>query len=125
MRTLKISLFLLSALLLFSSCNNDMREGNVDGEMTIHGLSDDHWTYFSFETGSTVGSSEFCNETQDAEWASRTDWDFAICGEYIKTNGGDSGCGYAGVQRNRTDIFETLETAPEDGYLVDEYSIVK
>jgi len=126
MRTRTI-LVLLTALILASSCQNkgDVREPNVSAELTINGLSDTHWTYFSFSLGETVGSSEYCNEEQDAEWAKRTDWDFAICGDKIKTNSGDSGIGLGGVQRNTTDAFSTLEIAPTEGYLTDQRTRIK
>lgn len=107
-------------MLLAVSCKNEeLREPNVSAELTINGLSDSLWTYFSFEKGAVVGSSRYYSESDDAEWAKRTDWDFAICGDFLKTNSGDSGNGSGGVQRNTTDTFATLETAPETGYLTD------
>jgi len=114
-------IILAGMLLLLASCKSqgDLRQPNVSAEMTISGLSDSCWTYFSFEKGEVVGSSTYCDEDQDAQWAQRSDWDFAICSDKIKTNSGESGKGLGGVQRNTTDAFSTLETAPSDGYLTD------
>lgn len=97
----------------------------IANELTIHGLSDEYWTYFSFENGEVVGTGRFDNDEDDASWAERMDWDFAICGKYLKTNGGASGKGSAGVQKNNTDNFTTLSTAPVDGYLTDEIQIIR
>ena len=118
------TLILGSALL---SCNGVGKDGEAlrEGELTISGLSSDKWTYFSFEKGEVVGQSEFLSEEEDAAWAERLDWDIAICGDYIKTNGGDSGKGMGGILRDRTSNFLTLEEAPADGYLVDEVRMVK
>jgi len=117
----KLIIFLIISAGLAVSCqeNQDVRQPNVSAELTINGLSDSLWTYFSFEKGETVGSSKFGNEDQDSEWSERRDWDFAICGDRLKTNSGESGIGFGGVQRNSTETFVTLETAPEDGYLKD------
>ena len=52
------------------------------------------------------------NKEQDAQWASRKDWDIAICGDYIKTNGGTSGNGFAGAQINTTSTYDALTEAP-------------
>ena len=123
-RRILFTLILGSALL---SCNGEGKEGEAlrEGELTISGLSADKWTYFSFEKGEVVGQSEFLSDEENALWAERLDWDIAICGDYIKTNGGDSGKGMGGILRDRTSNFLTLEEAPADGYLVDEIRMVK
>ena len=90
----------------------------VSGEVTF-AISDTEWTYFCFETGAVVGTSEFGDKDQDAEWAVRTDWDIAFCGDYIRTNSGDSGAGKGGIQRNTTDNFYSLTEAPAEGYITD------
>ena len=97
----------------------------VEKEMTLSGLSDDHWTYFSFESGETVGTSLFLSEEDDAAWSRRDDWDFAICGKYLKTNSGTSGIGAGGVLRDGTHNFLTLEEAPAEGYLEDEVQVTR
>jgi len=114
-------IFLALAVIVSASCKNEveMLPNNISAEMTISGLGDEYWTYFSFAKGETVGCSDYCDAEQDALWAERSDWDFAICGNKIKTNSGDSGKGMGGVQRNTSDSFSTLEFAPSDGYLTD------
>ena len=95
------------------------RQENKAEEVIINGLSDTEWSYFSFESGTVVGRSELNNKEQDAQWANRKDWDIAICGDYIKTNGGTSGNGFAGAQINTTSTYDALTEAPADGYLID------
>lgn len=100
------------------SCKPD-RQQNVSNEMVINGLSAEQWTYFSFESGTVVGTSAFGDEEADESWKSRRDWDFAICGEIIKTNSGTSGDGLGGVQINTESSFNAITTAPSEGYLID------
>lgn len=110
-------------LALMTSCRNGSGERtlpNIREEgLVISGLSEDKWTYFSFEKGETVGQSTFLSEEEDAIWAARKDWDFAICGDYLKTNGGTSGSGLGGVIRDKEHNFVSLEEAPSEGYLQD------
>ena len=114
------AIYLLIALLVTGACTNGADHiPNLQGELTLHGLSADKWTYFSFETGETVGQSPFDDAQEDAAWAARSDWDLAICGEYIKTNGGASGNGQGGILRDTQHTFQSLEEAPADGYLPD------
>ena len=117
----------LAAATSLSSCgsgdNSDVPL--VQDELTISRLSSTKWTHFAFDTGQVVGQSTFLSETEDREWAQRLDWDFAICGDYIKTNGGDSGQGLGGIQRDYTSNFLTLSEAPADGYLIDKTQIVR
>lgn len=109
------------------SCNGGFgkTEPNVAAELTIHGLSEEHWTYFSFEKGEVVGTGKFDDDADDAAWAKRKDWDFAICGDRLKTNSGTSGEGLGGVQKDNAHNFTTLSTAPTEGYLVDEEQIIR
>lgn len=64
-------------------------------------------------------TSVFLSEEEDKAWAERTDWDFAICGDYIKTNSGTSGNGKGGILRDETHNFQTLKDAPTEGYLIE------
>ena len=116
-------------LALFSGCrggSGDRTEPNLREEgLVISGLSEDKWTYFSFEKGETVGQSTFLSEEEDALWAARKDWDFAICGDYLKTNGGTSGSGMGAVLRDTEHNFISLEEAPSEGYLQDSEKKVK
>ena len=120
---------ILSVLVLLAGCKDGSGVEDavpaVSGELTITGLGDDHWTYFSFEKGEVVGTSTFASEEEDALWAERTVWDFAICGDCIKTNGGDSGCGLGGLLQDTGHNFLTLETAPQSGYEEDIIQIIR
>lgn len=123
------TLVALAAVSILASCQNggdqNRPEPNITQEITLSGLSEDHWSYFSFETGELVGTSPFLSEKDDAEWSGRDDWDFAICGKYLKTNGGTSGTGAGGVLRDETHNFLTLDEAPSEGYLKDERQITR
>ena len=78
----------------------------------------------SLETGSKVGESPLGDAAQDAAWKARTDWDIALCGELIRTNGGTSGNGQGAVQRVQNKSFNALDQAPADGYTTDTDDIV-
>lgn len=126
MKTLIRFIFIFAAVVALNSCRTSEESApNISAEMTIHGLGEEHWTYFSFEKGEVVGTGKFDDDDDDAAWAQRKDWDFAICGKYIKTNSGDSGIGKGGIQKNNTDNYATLATAPTEGYLTDEEQIIR
>lgn len=118
---------IFATVLALCSCRDRERDimPAVAGETIMSGLSSENWTYFSFEKGETVGSSRFNDKEQDMEWAGRTDWDFAICGDRLKTNSGTSGKGAGGVQVNTTDNFNSLKTAPVTGYVKDTMLMVR
>lgn len=121
-------LLILTVSAAVCSCNGNgsgKTEPNVSAEITIHGLSEEHWTYFSFETGEVVGTGKFNDKESDAQWHDRKDWDFAICGDRIKTNSGDSGVGLGGIQKDNEHNYATLTTAPTDGYITDETQIIR
>ncbi len=126
MKTYRIVLFPLIAAVLCCGCGRGGgHEPAVAAEVTISGLEEGRWVYFSVRDGSTVGSSTFLSESEDAEWAERRDWDFAICGDLLKTNGGTSGKGAGGILRDSGHNFQTLTEAPADGYLTDSPGVVK
>ena len=116
--SLRTVLFILAISLIIGSCQETIRQPAVSGEVTF-ALSDTQWTYFSFESGEVVGTSDFGDDAQDAVWRERTDWDIAFCGDLIRTNSGTSGRGIGGIQRNTTDNFYSLTEAPIDGYITD------
>lgn len=127
MKTGKLFLFLISAAIvlpLLGSCGEN-RESNRSVELVLHGLGDDHWSYFSIESGEIVGTGKYPDAEEDAVWAARNDWDFAICGNLIKTNSGTSGNALGGIQINTSSTFDALAEAPEDGYIVDTLFLVK
>lgn len=126
MKAYKIILSFVIVGGLCCSCNRGSgHEPAVASEVTIHGLKDGQWVYFSVKDEATVGSSTFLSESEDAEWAGRTDWDFAICGDYIKTNSGTSGKGSGGILRDSRHNFQTLTEAPSEGYITDTENTVK
>lgn len=118
-------LMVMTALLLVACGGERMREPNIQGELVLEGIDDTHWTYFSFESGSVVGQSDWMDAEGDALWAARDDWDIAICGNYIRTNSGTSGKGMGGIQLNTENAFLSLKQAPADGYLVDSLYVAK
>ncbi len=109
---------------LCSCSGRSEHTGTVSAELTISGLEEGRWVYFSLEEGCTVGSSTFLSAEEDAAWAARDDWDFAICGDYIRTNGGASGSGAGALLRDVEHSFQTLKEAPAEGYLQDEIAVV-
>lgn len=125
MKKVKILLLILAACLCCACNHNESKEPVIEAEVTIHELDNGKWLYFSIKDGETVGTSTFLSDEEDKLWAARSDWDFAICGDYIKTNSGTSGNGKGGILRDETHNFQTLKEAPADGYLIDSEGIVK
>ena len=125
----KISIYITAAVaILCCACvrgGGDAPTAVSAEEMTISGLEEGKWTYFSLAKGEPVGTSTFLSEEEDALWAARTDWDFAICGEYLRTNSGTSGKGSGGILRDTEHNFQTLKEAPSEGYLTDGETVVK
>lgn len=116
--------------LMFAGCSNkDADPADVPAPvevntLTVEGLSEDAWTYISFENGKVVGSSELGNEEEDAVWGARKDWDIALCGKLLKTNSGTSGEGQGGILPVSDKSFNAIDTAPAEGYLVDTDDVV-
>ena len=109
----------------FASCSSD--SPNPDGikagkENTATPISNsnDKWVYYSLEQNKQVGVSSFGDSIADTQWASRTDWDIAICGDLIRTNSGASGIGLGGIHESQED-YSTLKQAPAYGYDTDTY----
>ena len=125
MKKVKILSLILAACLCCACNHNGSKEPVIEAEVTIHELDNGKWLYFSIKDGETVGTSTFLSDEEDKLWAARSDWDFAICGDYIKTNSGTSGNGKGGILRAETHNFHTLTEAPADGYLIDSEGIIK
>lgn len=87
-------------------------------------VSDSTWTYFSIERGGVVGTCLLSDRDADRQWAMRDDWDFALCGDMMRTNSGTSGPGKGGVQAVTRQNFNALEQAPVSGYVEDRDDIV-
>ncbi len=126
MKANNIFLFaILSLMLLVSACSSDSPEsGGVKKgkENVATPIANDNskWTYYSLENNKLVGTSNFSDSIADKQWAARDDWDIAVCGDLIRTNGGDSGAGQGGIQEASED-YSTLKKAPESGYATDAY----
>lgn len=126
----KITIFaILAFAVAFAGCSDENKGGGktparvVTGTVTIP-VTDSTWTYFSLESGVVVGTSALSDESADAQWSTRKDWDFALCGDMLRTNSGTSGIGNGGVQAVTRLNFNALETAPESGYAEDRDDIV-
>ena len=83
------------------------------------GVEEENWTYLNLESGEVVGTSALGDETADAQWKNRKDWDVAFCGDMVRTNSGTSGNGKGGLQV-LDQPYETVLEAPYDGYAVDQ-----
>jgi len=67
-----------------------------------------------------VGTSAIGDSSADSEWRQRTDWDIAVCGDLIRTNGGMSGTGNGGIQVV-SDDYNQLQNVPQSGYIIDHF----
>ena len=85
----RIVLYLIAAAALaFAACNKIEAPFSREAkEAYIDATSKTTWTYFSLSEGSVVGTGEE-NEADNAAWAARADWDFAVCRYNIRTNSG-------------------------------------
>lgn len=127
MRYLPYLLAMLMTAAVACSSDNEKSDPDEPDEvktLTVEGLDSTRWTYISFENGTVVGTSELGNTTDDAAWAKRSDWDIALCGELVRTNGGTSGNGQAAIQPMTNKSFNAIDLAPESGYTVDTEGVV-
>lgn len=114
---------MLSAALLPVSCVHTPAPA-IQGTVEIS-TSDSTWTYYSLESGKEVGTSKLLDASADAAWAVRKDWDIAVCGDLLRTNGGLSGSAGAAIQRDTLSTFTDLLTAPSSGYVADTLVLVR
>ena len=127
MMTKKICILCAAAAALATSCNTREQAPEVKRAVmnTVSiAVSDSTWTYFSLESGRTVGTSPLGDPEADAQWAARKDWDLALCSDMLKTNGGTSGSGKGAVQAVTRQNFNALEQAPQSGYTEDRNDII-
>lgn len=114
-------IFILTTILIFlflEGCNNAPLPP-IEAMITIDGVDDNTWTYFSFDKGGVVGKSDVLSKEDDAKWRGRSDWDIAICGEHIRTNSGTSGNGQGGIAVDQKWDYASVKEAPESGYIID------
>lgn len=127
MRKASILLSIISLAALASACSGDSPGGDPDrigkGKETVAAPlqnSDGTWTYYSLEQNRQVGTSAFGDSIADGQWAARTDWDIAVCGDLLRTNGGASGSGQGGIIESDDD-YSAITSAPASGYAEDVY----
>ena len=65
MKKTVIILFILAACLCSACKQGEGKVPAISTEVTIHGLEDGKWVYFSIKDGETVGSSTFLSEEED------------------------------------------------------------
>lgn len=95
----KIFTLLAISMFAFAACSDDNDNPNPNptpdpNNPTVHESYIDAstkkmWTYFSLQDNKVVGTGEE-SEASDAEWAKRTDWDFAVNRYSIRTNSGEA-----------------------------------
>ncbi len=120
MKYLSVTVITMVMGTFFSSCASDSDTGGhdpqpVDTELTITGISDSQWAYISLETNRVIGTSPLDDSNADTQWADRTDWDLAICGDMIRTNSGSSGKGQGGIRRLDDKTYEEVSVADAVG----------
>ena len=116
---------IFTVLLMLTSCSdsNDTPQNELPigrGTQLTLPADDAIWTYYSLEEGRKIGTSAFGNNDEDNQWKQRTDWDIAVCGDLLKTNGGTSGSGNGALQIVSGD-YSTLTEAPKEGYIPDDF----
>ena len=112
----RIVLYLIAAAALaFAACNKTEAPFSREAkEAYIDATSKTTWTYFSLSEGAVVGTGEE-NETDNAAWATRADWDFAVCRYNIRTNSGKaSSIGAKGGVYTSEESFADLTKLPQD-----------
>ena len=83
----------------------------VDGQVFVNASDYDNWVYFEIDEGLEV----FPGNPDDS-----IDWDLAFKRFNVKINGGISGTGGMGVAVLPEEAYDSLTTAPTDGYITDE-----
>lgn len=115
--TIKALIAAATLVLVVAACGNDDNKRTAsddDTEFTISGISDEVWTYISLEDNVVVGTSPKDDPEADSQWAGRSDWDIAICGDMVRTNSGTSGNGHGGIRRIDDKSYEDV-TASDAG----------
>ena len=103
----RLFLLLMSVVMvtLGTSCSKDdvAPKENEDQEKSyLDATSMTTWHYISAKDNKVIGTGE--HGTDDAAWAERTDWDFAIQRFKVKTNSGTSGEGKSGLYTFGKDV---------------------
>ncbi len=114
-------LVLISGFIISCEKKNDGPAATENKTLTLYTKDYTVWHYFSFEADSVIGTgSADPEDTDDAAWKQRTDWDLAFHYYDVRTNSGKSGLGDGGMlEASETDFSLVLE-APESGYTADD-----
>lgn len=112
----RISLLLLTALFsavyLFTACEEeDNPIPATVGTITIDASDYSKWVYFSFEEDTIVPITDFENST---------DWDLGFHRYDLRVNCGMSGQGQGGSYATGETDFESVVTAPETNYSIND-----
>ncbi|MBQ7163113.1 MAG: HmuY family protein [Bacteroidales bacterium] len=101
-------------VLAFAACQRAENQEQETNEAYIDATSKTTWTYFSLSKGTVVGTGEE-NDTDNALWAARGDWDLAVCRYNVRTNSGASSSTAAkgGVYVSK-ESFDSLKKLPKD-----------
>ena len=109
----------LASIFALASCDNKETKTPNPGETNSYAIdatSSTTWTYFSLTEGKKVGTGEE-TETDNATWAARKDWDFAVNRYHVRTNSGKATS--AGAQGGvyicpESNSFASIAKVPED-----------
>lgn len=80
---------LLMGCLAMVACDKNKKDKSETKAVAVDATESDVWHYFSFTTGAEVGTGTE-NETDNATWFARNDWDIAIKKYLIRTNSGEA-----------------------------------
>ncbi|MDR0938348.1 MAG: HmuY family protein [Mediterranea sp.] len=124
------SAFAILSLVFTASCSNDddSQPGNQPGEtkeMDIDASSKTEWHYYSFATGTVVGSADE-SEANNAAWGARKDWDIAIQRYNIRTNSGSfttAGAKGGVCTLDAKTSFASLKALPEGATFAEDKAI--
>lgn len=109
--------------LLAAACSEDTPAAFPEsGRGAVFEDDSSRWTYLSLATGEVVGTAPLGDARSDSLWAGRTDWDIAVCGPYLRTNGGTSGCGSGGIGLSDAP-YELTAAPPVRGLVTDRDTI--
>ena len=126
----KILSLSVMAIVLMASCssNNDPESMGDTKESSINATSYTTWNYYSFANDTVVGKGEETT-ADNALWAKRADWDFAVCRYSVKTNSGSSTSVNAvgGVYTfASTEVFSNILSLPDNiQFVVDSTTVTR
>ena len=126
----KILSLSVMTIVLMASCssNNDPESMGDTKESSINATSYTTWYYYSFVNDTVVGKGEETT-ADNALWAKRADWDFAVCRYSVKTNSGSSTSVNAvgGVYTfASTEVFSNILSLPDNiQFVVDSTTVTR